>query len=514
MKGHNFVTQQHWGIVTDHPPEEVALDKWTGGSNVQFQDQAMVRAGGYEAFADILLGTGPMFAMNVIVGPNSYWIYCTAKDVYVTDGVSHHNITPAGGLTAVDPGAWNGTILNGIPVLNNGIDKPFYWGLSVSSPCLYLPGWPNTARCKVIRSFKYHLFALNVTDSGTAFQDTLWWSRGAEPGSVPSEWVPTPSNDAGDMTLADSPGGIVDGLSLRDTFVVYKQFATYMISYVAGQYVFTQRKLFLTTGVQTSNCVAELNGEHWVFTGNDVIRHDGQNFLSVVQDKIKQELVKSIDPSLTDMICVTSRHREQQLWVCIPTQGQPYLNRAYVINVLTGDCGIIELPLVAFVARGIVAQGSANISWDSDPEAWDSDNTFWDQQTYSPTEDSILICDVDDNKLWSHGTTDTADGQPLAAFVERQSLPINDNINRALVTRLVPRLDGEPGETINIRVGGQAYFNQPINWSDPQPFVIGTDVGVNVQVEGRLISVRFEAVTNRVWKLHSYKMEVVDLGLF
>ena len=67
---------------------------------------------------------------------------------------------------------------------------------------------------------------------------------------------------------------------------------------------------------------------------------------------------------------------------------------------------------------------------------------------------------------------------------------------------------------INIRVGGQAYFDRPIQWSNPVPFTIGTDVAVDVQVEGRLISVRFEGTTSRAWKLHSYRLGIVDLGLF
>lgn len=513
MKGHNFITQKHWGLVSDRPPEEVEADKWTSLSNIQFQDRSTNRVSGYEPFAEPPLGSGPIFALNVIIGLDAFWIYCTTSKVYVTDGENHWDITPATGLQTVEPGSWTGAILNGIPVLNNGEDAPFYWSLAVGSPCLTLPGWPAGAYCKAIRAFKYHLFALNIFNGTEKFQDTLWWSEGAAPGAIPQEWLPSPSNDAGDMTLADSPGGIVDGLSLRDTFIVYKQFSSYVLSYVAGQYVYTQRKLFLTTGIQTSNCVAELNGEHWVFTGNDVIRHDGQNFVSVVHDKVKNELVQSVDPARTGLCCVTSRVREQQLWVCIPTQGNALLNRAYMINTTTSDSGKLDLPGVAFVARGIVSVADP-VSWDADPDSWDSDITFWEQQTYSPTEDGILLCDPDQNHLFSHGTTDGADGQPMYAFAERQSLPINDNIQRALVTRLIPRLQGAPGEVIQIRVGGQAYFDQPINWSDPQDFTIGASVGVDVQVEGRMISVRFEATTDRAWTLHSYKLEVVDLGLF
>ena len=299
----------------------------------------------------------------------------------------------------------------------------------------------------------------------------------------------------------------MDGLSLRDTFVVYKQFATYMLSYVAGQYVFTQRKLFLTTGLQTSNCVAELNGEHWLFTGNDVIRHDGQNFVSVVQDKIKHDLVQSVDPSQDRHVL---RHQPPPGTAAMGLH--PDAGPALPEPRLRDQRAHRRLRRARPARRDLRcprhrAQAPRLIAWDSDPASWDTDITFWDQQTYSPTEDSILICDADDNKLWSATARSTpSDGQPMYAFVERQSLPINDNILRALTLRVMPRLEGEPGEVINIRVGGQAYFNQPITWSDPQPFVIGQDVGVNVQTEGRLISIRFEGTTNRVWKLHSYKI--------
>ena len=515
MKPHNFVQQDHRGIVSDLPPEEVGPANWTSGSNMQFQEGATRRTGGYEAFADPLLPGGPLFAISVIYGAVNYWIYCSETGVFVTDGSAHWDLTPPAGLLPVKGGDWTGTILNGIVVLNNGRDSPMYWDFNTANPVQTIPGWPAGASCKVIRSFKYHLFALNIVD-GSSKPDTLWWSEGAQPGAIPQEWLPSPSNDAGDMVLADTPGRIVDGLALRDTFIVYKDFSTYALSYVAGQYVYTQRKLFLTTGLQARNCVMELNGEHWVFTGTDVIRHDGQNFSSVVQEKVKNELVNSVEPTLTSLCCVTSRHRNQQFWVAIPTAGKQHLNRAYVINVLTNECGIRELPDIDFLARGIVNLNSGNISWDSDttPVAWNDDTGFWDQQNYSPTEDSVLMCASVANKLWSTDTTDSADGAPVAAFIERQSLPINNNIQRALVTRVLPRLDGEPGETINIRVGGQAYFGQPINWEAPQPFVIGTNVGTDHQVEGRLISVRFEGNTMREWILHSYKLEVVDLGLF
>ena len=268
--------------------------------------------------------------------------------------------------------------------------------------------------------------------------------------------------------------------------------------------------------MQGRNCIAELNGEHWVFTGTDVIRHDGQNFSSVVQDKIKRSLVTSINPDKTGLCCVTTRHLNQQFWVAIPSVGYDHLTRAYVINVLTGDTGIRELPSIEYLARGIVNVSGDDVSWDGDttPMPWDMDVGRWDEQNYSPTEDSILMCSTVDSALWSVDSADTNDGQPVHAYLERQSIPIGNELDRALIVRVIPRLEGEPGEVMNIRVGGQAFFGDPVAWSDPYPFVIGQDHSASVQAEGRLISVRFEATTSRKWTLHRYKLEFSELGIY
>ena len=115
---------------------------------------------------------------------------------------------------------------------------------------------------------------------------------------------------------------------------------------------------------------------------------------------------------------------------------------------------------------------------------------------------------------WSRASFPGCQRQDVHAFAERLSLPTNDNILHALVTRVVPRLSGSPGDVIMISVGGQDFFDQAIRWSPPQPFIIGQSVAVDVQVEGRLISIRFEGTTPRKWTIFSYKLGVVDLGLY
>lgn len=505
------VPVQALGIILDRSPEEVSPDKWTAGQNVAFADGAAYRVGGYARYADPISVTTPIFAMNVLVGPESYWIYCGTTSVYVTDGVTHYNITPPA-PSQCQAGDWNGCILNGIPVLNNGIDPPFYWNLNTGTPCARLPGWPAGAKCKVIRATKYHLMALNITEGSTNYGSQVWWSNGAQAGSLPTEWTPTASNDAGDVVCGDSPGVILDGLPLRDMFIVYKGFSTYVMQYVAGQYVFTTRKLFDNLGVQTANCAIEVGGMHYVFSGTDVVKHDGQSWASVADEQVKRTLIKSINPARLKLCCVTARILNDQLWVCIPEAAALYLTKAYVFDMVNGDWGLRDLPNVATVNRGIVGDTGAGNSYDSDPNSFDSDITFFDQQSYSPTQDSIIMTDPTLARLYNVDITDMADGAPVFAFLERVGAQVGDYAMHKVVTGIVPRIEGTPGEVLTFRLGGQEWFDKPVVWSDPVDFVIGTDYKVDSIVEGRLLSIRIQGTTAGAWKLYRYGLLFEHVG--
>lgn len=515
MKSITYGKYKHTGIVSDIPPEEVLPTNWTSGSNFTFVEQSSVRVNGYKQVFGTL-GTAPIHSLNVVYNGISYWIYCGTSTVYVTDGTTHYNITPSGGLTSVSEGAWTSCILNGIPVLNNGVNAPFYWNLSTSTPCATLTGWPANSYCKVIRSFKYHLFALNITSNSINYPDSIWWSKAAEPATIPTEWTPSGTNDAGDIVLSDTSGDIVDALALRDSFVVYKANATYSMNYVGGNIVYTQRKNFLTTGLQTRNCIVEINGNHYVFTGTDIIKHDGQTFISLVNNKVKNELLSLIDVTNRNMSILVHNSSKNQLWICIPETGKTGLSLAYIVNTITGDIGKRELPNLSYITKGIIADTTISTTWNTDSNSWSSDTTIWNQQTYSPSSDTLIFVDKNNSKLYSVDTLDTNNGTNISAFIERLSLPLdaNDLYDRKLITRVIPRIEGKIGDVIYIKIGTQGKVNDAISWSDDLPYTIGTDLDVSVCMDGRLLSIRFSSSTTAQWRVHSYQVAYTSQGLY
>lgn len=519
MKSGFFEMRKHQGVVLDRPPEEVPPEFWTYVQNMQFDDGSSERVGGYAPYADAGLIGPPLFALNVRLEAVNYWLYAGADFVAVTDGLLHWDLTPGGFVGAVEPGTWSGCVLNGVPCLNNPRNPPMYWDFNTAGTMLTLPGWPVGALTRCLRAFKYHLFALGIEDGGNLQEQTLWWSAAAEPGAVPSEWVPTPANDAGDMTLGDEPGFLVDAQALRDTLVVYKTVGVYVLTYVAGQYIYTQRKLFSTIGSIGLNCVAEYMGEHWVITADDVIRHDGQAYRSALQDLIRDVLLSSIDPANIRRCCLAVHHGDDQVWVCVPTTGNEYLDRAYLLHSRTGFIGERDLPLLSFVARGLIDVGvPVTQEWDDDDQAWDMDPSFWDEQAFSPTEDSLLMCQPAGPDALPHlhlvDVEDTADGEPIFSLVERTGLPMIDLVTRGYLTRVFPRIDGQAGEELTIRLGGQEAFGQPITWSDPYPWIIGQSLFVPSIITGRLMALRIEGSTLRRWRLHSYRTEIAPQGFY
>jgi len=508
----------------DMPPPNV----WTHGKNVHFDNESTHRVGGYAPFTPALPPDSfPIFGINVLTPTQSYWIwvngYTSASPlIYVTDGVNHFNITPAIPLTGGLPGEWSGCVLNGVPVINNGVDAPLWWDGDTSNDMQPLPDWPVDQRCKAIRAYKYHLIAMNLTRASIHIPEQYAWSAGADPGTIPSEWTPTASNDAGDNILATGDGGILDGLALRDDFIVYKAHSTHIMSYIGGQFVFTTRKLFNTSGIQALNCVQELRGHHWVFTDDDMIKHDGNTFQSIADKRVRQFILNGVNPDTQLLAHVTARVPTDEIWFCFPTVDNTRLNLALIYSFTDGAWGTRELPDVTYIANGIIPTTGIAPSWDDATTTWVTDTRFWSQADYSITNDNLLMFHPGQGipqlpgRLYNVDASDDNDGEPVEAMVERTDWTIGgesavwDNV---LIRSIYPTITGAPGDIINVQVAGTSIPGQPIPWSQPQPFTIGVDTLESLKIDamsyGRYLNIRFSSTGGAPWEIHRIGIEYV-----
>ena len=376
-----------------------------------------------------------------------------------------------------------------------------------------LPDWPANTSARSIRAFKYHLIAMDITTDSVQTPEKVMWSSAADPGTVPQSWTPLPENDAGDNPLSETVGGVVDGLALRDVFVLYKNHSTYYMQYIGGTFVFQFHLLFPTSGIQTTNCVAEMDGKHWVYTDDDIIVHDGNSFQSIADNVYRSYVQNSINPEQQHFAHVAVDLPKGEFWVCFPTDDDPGCDVAAIFSTGSGVWGNRDLPQATFTARGIIPDDGASAQWDDQTQTWSTISRYWDQRAYNLTNDKLVFCNG--VGMYEVDAANDAAGQPVEAFVERiywtyggdQGIWDNDTLRS-----IYPHITGTDGDKIIARVGATRAAAQGIQWSAPQELTIGDVTAIDAMVTGRFVHIRFESTGGQPWQIHRMLFEYVRKG--
>ena len=512
-----------FGIINDLQPHEIPLNAWSGGQNIRFRDGYVEKFKGYsEVFATPLWA--PYWLLPAAFGTSYFWIYASLTKVGATNMASHGDITRvAGNYAATADINWTGDVLGGLPVLTNGVDVPQVWNTpSLSTPLVNLPNWPANYSCRSLRTFKQFLVALDIVKAtGTRYPSLVKWSHPADPLTVPTSWDETdPTKDAGEFNLSETGDTAVDSVSLRDIKVIYKERSTWGMQFIGGVNVFRIYKIFDSFGAFTARAVAEfLDGQHIVFTGDDVVVHDGQASRSVLHHRLRKFLAGQIDSTHYRKSFLALNYGLFEAWVCFPSTGNTHANKALVWNWKENTWGVRELPSSAFIASGIIDPSGAASTWDADAGSWDADASAWDDLAYNPTLRRMLAAIPGSTKLLMMDDTQQQAGSNMTSYVERTGLgfPLKveqppDFTTRKLMKGLWPRLEGTNGGVVNIYIGAQEKIGGPVTYSDPFPFILGQSVYVDRLVEGPLHALKFESATNIEWRLHGYEADVSPVG--
>jgi hypothetical protein len=513
-------------VVDDIPPAEVPPDFWTDIRNFYMRRGYAQRISGIDQFFANLT-TPPLNIINVSEQTTNFWVVMGETAIQAIDQAGTvSDITPAV-YPGPTPGLVTQDIINGFPVQNFRVDPPTFWDKNVGNICAPLTGWPVAATAGSIRAFSNFLFALNMTEGGNEFPTKLRWSNAAEPGTIPTEWTASPTNNAGDASLADTRGGIVDGAALRGQFMIYKQHATYNANFVGGSFVFAFRKFLSTSGLLARNCVTETEGRHVVMTDGDVIIHDGQNVRSLVDRKLRRFIFLQIDPTNFGNSFVFNYRAAKEVWICFPAQGNVFPNLAVIWDYAHDKLSVRDLPETwAHAQSGLVLATTAVLDWDSQIEEWDAASGSWNRAQFTGAFERVLAAvntsseDTNDRLLFVDDTSTTRDDSPVVGQITRESLDLGTPESLKYVRRIWPRMDGSSGTVVKIRIGVQDEPTEGISWSPQQDFRLNVDDFLNFDQSGRYISVRIEddpapgASANAVWAIHGFDIEYTFQGDF
>lgn len=526
------------GIIKDIPAHQLPAEAWSGGQNVRFTDGKVRKFAGHSRMfesstASPTIAVAPYYLLPASTQTSYFWLYAGLNKVYATDGATHADISQAGDYSATANVGWNGGVLGGIAVINNGKhaqNYPQQWGdlsagPSLTKPLKDLENWPASTYATVVRPFREFLIALDVSEPTLGRnRHKMIWSDAAPAGTVPSSWDYTdPTNHAGTKEFKQTGGHLVDCLPIRDINLVYKSDSVWSQQFIGYPEVFRFDEIFGTMGLLTRNCVKEFYGKHFVLAQDDIIVHDGHTHEPILNRRMRDWVFGQLDSDHYGNSFVAANYPANEMWCCFPTSGNTHPDLALVWNWRENSTAIRELPNATYIANGVADPSGGAIAFDADAGTFDNAIGSFDEQNYNPTLRKMLMAVPGaENRIYLVDNTTSFDGVNMTAYVEREAVPLgrtdragfqNVDISRIKeVLGVYPTIIGTAGTTVDIYVGTQPATDAAINWHGPYTFTIGTSHKVSCRLAGRIISVKFESTVDSDWSLVRYGVEWRDGG--
>lgn len=501
-----------YGINKDAQPQELPANAWSDGANVRFRNGAMERMKGEQKVFDTPSVT-PYWLQPYYQGGKTYWIHAGTAAVFADDGTTRTTITPGTAPTGVSTDRWTGGVLNGVLVMNNGVNNPYYWG--GTGLLLPLPAWPAGVTARSIRPFKNVLVALGINKSGADYPHMVKWSDAAVPGAIPASWDHTDKTKlAGELDLADDPSQMVDQMILGDANIIYKQNAMYAMRASGGQDVFSFQKLPGSVGALAKGCIANTPMGHVVLTHGDVILHSEQGVKSVINARMKDWLFKTIDTTNRARSFVVANPTAKEVWVCFPSLGSAACTLAAVWSWVDDTWSIRSLDDVTYGATGQLDSGVTN-NWDAQNYAWQDAAFAWDEDALSQAQERLILCSSTP-LISASDVTGTRNGAAYTSYAERVGLSLGDPSRVKTVRGLVVRLDAALGTRVQIELGGAMTPGAAVVWSPPVVYEsTGDGYGeINAFATGRYIAVRVMSLDNQPWRMTSYDTDFILGGRY
>lgn len=511
------------GVIHDVQGYMLPPEAWTLGTNVRFAEGAVERNGGAaQVFGTP--GVAPHFILPVAKGQGNvstiYWLYTSLTKGYVFDGTTHTNITrqTAGNdvnYTGAETREWNGTLLGGVPILNNGVDVPQFWSadLNVANKLANLTNWPSTWRTRCMRAFGPILMAFGVNKGSDQFPHLVSWSHSADPGTIPNSWdVDDETKDTGQTDLADVHAGIIiDALPLRGQMFIYKEGSVWRCRDIGGTFIFDFENFLETAGILAPRC-AILTGDgarHVVATQDDIIIHNGSSHDSILNKRMKRYLFNQIDLTNYRNCFMFANPAKDEIGFAFPESGATNPSRAVVWNYREGELGALSERAIDFrnAAAGTV-ETATDETWDDDTGTWDETNEGW----ATLNRRKVVTANTDVTKFAAMDTGNDNLGAPIVGTLQRVGIAVDGKkrngewivnpYSRKVLRRVWLKMSGGP---VQVRVGFQASVEGPVTWRPAKSFNPATQRYVDFMGNGAAISIEISG--SAPWRLEGYALE-------
>ena len=450
-----------------------------------------------------------------VTGPTTFTYTMLSDPGGSATTVGQYHGSAISNFTGTIDDKWTLCVFNGVLILNNPVDGPYYWGGDVSIPLRRLPGWGTADTCYAMRSFKNYLIALYPTISSAAYPHLIRWSESSEAGSIPTTWTASSTNDAGDTPQAAEVGGfLVDGGALGDEFIVYKDDGVFALQFIGQPAVFSLRRLPGRDGLTARQCVVETPKGHVYMSNGDIKIHNGGGSESIIEGSNRHYLFGEKDGTYGNRSFLALNPSQCEVWVVYPTYGESVPNKVMAWNWNSNTWAIYEIPACTCAATGLIAAGVDGEAWEDDPETWLSDTTRWYAYEYSPNELRLVLA-FSQLKL---GLADTGTLDLGASFtwrLEKTGTTLGDNDSLKVISRSRPQVSANAGTVFSVYHATTMEASDDATYPAAVTYTVGTSNWANrFSGAGRFLAVKYEGSDNAIVILRSYDVEFAKAGRF
>lgn len=573
-----YKVDQPKGVNFTKEPSQLPAQVWDNADNVTFRHGITKKVTGYEqgfgktgVAGDSSLLPESILSLRDDTQNYYWWAYATfdglglGKIIRVTSATSHTDATPTTHIHKDSEFEWSNDSINAVPYFN--YSQPYRWGgIDKFERYTY---FPDHVKIKMMRTYRNFHIGMNfdtedfdpqnppagwgdsITDATERekyaktfgpwnegkHQNAIWWSSSVVGKDTDVPWSDAdPTKDSGWNFLGGAGGPIIDGKTMRDSFMIYRERSVWQMTYVGGINVFAFKEIFTDAGCLGKDCVAEIEGQHYVVGQSDIYVHNGVQKKSIADGVIRKEIFNAIDPSYIRNVFIATKYQDKELWVCIPeatTHVGGRCNVAYVYNWEEATWSRRSVPDVLCSAYTILSISEKDISWRAPSEGGplDSNNNATNPDTpgctweetigtwidsefkYNPSQWGLVFGGMLSGNvggaLYTSIEDPTLDGANFTATVEKKWMDMGDRTQYKTINKIYPMVrEG----TVDCYVSGTSTIEEAPTWKFIGKFDPTERMHLSCHATGRYLHTKFVIDDKSRAELRGYAVDFIKSG--
>jgi hypothetical protein len=498
------------GLNTDVPQWGLDQSFITNGVNFRIKDNKILSTYGYAVVSSNTYGTeagGGTIPSGDTANYPQFFTGHTNGILSITINGAVALSYSAGGL-AYD--GWTFARLGPILIANH-VSYGALYKLNGASSWTRLPfktaaNWGTNGKYGLcIRSHKTYLFMLGLYESSTYLYDSFRWSHPADANAIPASWDETDTAFvAGKAALGAKSKQIIDGYSLKEQFIIYSQESINVLWESGDMNIWNRSEITSSTGLLRRECIAELNGVHFLLCVDDITICDGTGLQSIATGMIQRHMAANIDATkFAGYAFVVANTQEREVWFCVPSTSAPYsgCDLAYVYNIDGSSWAVRDI------------KGTSNVvmrsaAWGYCPDT----NSIYDRSiiAISNTGKAFNLDPVPPVNAYNHEYAGAITVANKDATIERQNLKLSDLDQEIMLVSVRPMLKGK-GQ-VQVYIGSHKYAGANVVWKTPVTFDIRDDDRIPIRCSGKLFAWKIVGLSGAIFELSGIEFEITPAG--